>query len=252
MNETIKHQLAHRSIRFFKDEAISEAQLNTYFEVMRRTATSVGLQSYSAIRVTDPAKRAALAEVANQAYLKDVPELVVFIVDCYRIHQIAKEKGHSTEKTATMDRFFQGAADAYLAAQNLTNAIESDGLGAVYFGSILNDPAKIIEILELPQYTFPLVGVGFGVPDDQPELKPRMSLDFILGENGYPLHENYVEDLADFDDEMTQYYDTRQRNQRSETYTNNVLKQLDRYNPKRAQMLQVVEAQGFDLGLTEE
>lgn len=58
--------------------------------------------------------------------------------------------------------------------------------------------------------------------------------------------------MADFDDEMTHYYDTRQRNQRSETYTNNVLKQLDRYNPKRAQMLQVVEAQGFDLGLTEE
>ena len=51
---------------------------------------------------------------------------------------------------------------------------------------------------------------------------------------------------------MTHYYDTRQCNQRSETYTNNVLKQLDRYNPKRAQMLQVVEAQGFDLGLTEE
>lgn len=73
MNETIKHQLAHRSIRFFKDEVISDAQLSTYFEVMRRTATSVGLQSYSAIRVTDPAKRAALAEVANQAYLKDVP-----------------------------------------------------------------------------------------------------------------------------------------------------------------------------------
>lgn len=55
MNETIKHQLAHRSIRFFKDEVISDAQLSTYFEVMRRTATSVGLQSYSAIRVTDPA-----------------------------------------------------------------------------------------------------------------------------------------------------------------------------------------------------
>ena len=29
MNDTIKHQLAHRSIRFFKDEVISDAQLST-------------------------------------------------------------------------------------------------------------------------------------------------------------------------------------------------------------------------------
>lgn len=249
MNETIKHQLDHRTIRFFKDEPISQKQLTQYLEVMRRTATSVGLQSYSVIRVTDPQKREALSKVANQAYLKDVPELLVFIVDCYRIHQIAKEQGHETERAATMDRFFQGVADAYLAAQNIVNAIESDGLGAVYFGSILNDPAKTIEILDLPPFTFPIVGLGFGIPDDNPELKPRMPLEFLVGENGYPMHENYVEELADFDEEMTHYYDTRTRNQRHDSYTNGVLTQLDRFNPKRAQMLRVIKEQGFDLGL---
>lgn len=249
MNETIKHQLDHRTMRFFKDEPVSKEKLEQYLQVMRRTATSVGLQSYSVIRVTDPKKREELSKVANQAYLKDVPELFIFIVDCYRIHQIAKEKDHSTEHAATMDRFFQGIADAYLAAQNMTNAIESDGLGAVYFGSILNDPAKTVEILDLPPYTFPIVGLGFGNPDDNPESKPRMSLDFLVGENGYPKHDHYVEALADFDEEMTHYYDTRTRNQRHDSYTNSVLTQLDRFNPKRAQMLRVIKDQGFDLGL---
>lgn len=65
--------------------------------------------------------------------------------------QIAEEKGYEGESYRTMDVFFQGVVDAYLFVQNLTNAIESYNLVAVYLGSILNDPQEIIDIFELPE-----------------------------------------------------------------------------------------------------
>ncbi|MCQ2569931.1 MAG: NADPH-dependent oxidoreductase, partial [Limosilactobacillus sp.] len=40
MNETIQTQLNHRSIRAFKDQALTPEQLNTLYDVARHTSTS--------------------------------------------------------------------------------------------------------------------------------------------------------------------------------------------------------------------
>lgn len=53
MNPSIERQLAHRTIRLFKDERVETAQVEQIYEVMNCTATSSGLQTYSVIRVTD-------------------------------------------------------------------------------------------------------------------------------------------------------------------------------------------------------
>lgn len=58
--------------------------------------------------------------------------------------------------------------------QNTVNATESMGLGAVILGSILNDAAQLIELLQLPKLTFPVLGLEVGYPDQEPQLKPRL------------------------------------------------------------------------------
>lgn len=50
MNEMIKKQLNHRTIRFFKDKQVAPAQLNTILEVINQTASSNALQAFSIIR----------------------------------------------------------------------------------------------------------------------------------------------------------------------------------------------------------
>ena len=45
-----------------------------------------------------------------------------------------------------------------IAAQNMVVAAESLGMGTVYLGSILNDNAKLSELLKLPKYVYPAVG----------------------------------------------------------------------------------------------
>ena len=54
MNETIRTQLEHRTIREFKDQKIPHQIFEQLLEVARRTATSTGMQASSIIRVTNP------------------------------------------------------------------------------------------------------------------------------------------------------------------------------------------------------
>jgi len=105
-NETINHQLSHRTIREFKDQKIPDEILETLIEVARRTATSTGMQASSIIRVTDPDKKKQIAEVCNQEYVARMPELMIFIVDQYRNWNIAKEKNCFEDSIRTMDQFF--------------------------------------------------------------------------------------------------------------------------------------------------
>ena len=76
--------------------------------------------------------------------------------------------------------------DATLAIQNMMNAVESMGLGAVLLGSINNQPKELIKVLDLPKMTYPVLGIQVGIPDQDPQLKPRLPLDKIVFENEYP------------------------------------------------------------------
>ena len=247
MNKMTKRQLEHRTIRAFKKTPIDKEVLYEIKEVARRTATSTGLQSASIIRVTEQEKRDALAKVCNQAYVAEAPELWIFIVDLYRNHQIAVEKGVDTDSARDMDRFFQGFSDGLLMAQNVLSAVESFDLGGVYLGSIHNDDRKVIEILELPELTFPILGLAFGEKNQSPQLKPRMEMDFRFFENRYKKNESYLELLKDYDEEMQTYYDLREANKRVDSFTNQIATQYSSPSPKRREIFSVVLEQGFTL-----
>lgn len=247
MNYTVDHQLEHRTIRAFKDVEVKEEVLNKIKEVAKRTATSTGLQSASVIRVVDQEKRDAIAEVCKQAYVAEAPELWIFLVDLHRNHQIAVEQDLDTDSARDMDRFFQGFSDAILMAQNTLNAVESFDLGGVFLGSIHNDDRKIIEILDLPELTFPALGLAFGEKNQSPQLKPRMDMEFRFFENQYERKESYLDLLKDYDEEMQTYYDLREANKRVDSFTKQVATQYSSPSPKRREIFETVLEQGFTL-----
>ncbi|NLC66773.1 MAG: NADPH-dependent oxidoreductase [Clostridium sp.] len=249
MNKTIKTQLDHRTIRKFKDKAVSDEILETLFNVANRTASSVAMQSYSIIRVTDKNIKKQISKVCKQDYVNHMPELVIFLVDAYRNAKISEEMGENLSAKRDMDRFFQGFTDASLAAQNMYTAIESLDMGAVYYGSILNDPAEIVKILKLPELTFPVVGIGFGYPDQEPMLKPRMDTSLKVFENKYEIQETYLEAIKDYDKEMQGYYDLRDADKPLDSFSKQVVGRLKNPNKKRARLLNIIRDQGFDLKL---
>ena len=66
-----------------------------------------------------------------------------------------------------------GTIDVALVAQNMAVAAEDMGYGIVYLGSLRNDVARVREILNLPDYTFPLFGMAVGEPSDEENGSPK-------------------------------------------------------------------------------
>lgn len=174
MNETIKTQLNHRSIRQFKPLALTQEEVDLLVDVARHTATSNFRQSYSIISITDQKLKEEIADIANQPYIPNAGHLFVFVVDQRRNTLIAEAKGAEALVQGSPERFISAFSDAMIAAQNMVVAAESLGMGTVYLGSILNDNAKLSELLKLPKYVYPAVGLAVGWPDQEPLLKPRL------------------------------------------------------------------------------
>lgn len=247
MNDTIKTQLEHRTIREFENKPVPEDILEELIQVARRTATSNGLQACSVVRVTDQAIKDELADICRQEYVARMPEIWIFIADQYRNWQIAVEKGCHEESIRDMDHFFQAFTDACLMAQNVVNAAESLGLGTVYLGSILNDPQRTVKLLNLPELTFPALGLGFGYPNQNPQLKPRMDMKLRMFENSYKCFDNNLDLIKEYDEIMQTYYDLRQANRRVDSFSSQIVTKLKNYNPIRQKIVNVIKKQGFDL-----
>jgi nitroreductase len=247
INETIKTQLAHRTIRDFTDQKIPHEVFEILIEVARRTATSTGMQATSIIRVTDPKIRTEIAKICNQEYVARAAELLIFIADQFRNKQIADEKRCSVETAKDMDRFFAAFTDACLMAQNIVTAAESMGLGTVYLGSIHNDAEKICELLKLPELTFPVIGLGLGFPNQNPQIKPRMEMRLRVFENTYAAFDRYLDEIKEYDEEMRTYYDLRDPGRPVDSFSNQVVNRFKQQNIKRQEILNVIRKQGFDL-----
>lgn len=250
-NNTVLTQQSHRTIREFKDMEVPGEIWEELMEVARRTASSNGMQTYSIIRITDKALKEEISKVCNQEYVRRAPELLIFIVDNFRNYSILKEKNKDTSHAGSMDWFIQGFTDGVLAIQNIVNAAESMGLGALYLGSVLNNPGEIIKLLNLPKLTFPILGLGIGYPNQDPQLKPRMEMKLRVFENGYSLNTNILEKLMDYDEEMQTYYDLRNANRRVDRFTDQVVFKYTNFNPIREGIVNDILSQGFDLKLKE-
>ncbi|MBA1395267.1 NADPH-dependent oxidoreductase, partial [Lactobacillus sp. XV13L] len=128
-NSTLNLLLKRRTIRAFKPQTLTAEQLQTLMEVARQTATSTFLQQCSIIHITDPQIRAQIRAVSNQAYVGANGDLFVFVIDLYRNQQIRQQKGVGDGRLHATDVFLQAMEDTVLAAQNVTTAAESMGLG---------------------------------------------------------------------------------------------------------------------------
>ena len=186
-NETIASQLAHRTIRAYKDQPLTDAEVETLMDVARHTATSSFLQSCTVLHITDPQVREAIGAASGQPYVGGTKgDLFIFVADLYRNSRIRAEQGVSSEALGSINLFLTALEDALLAAQNVVVAAESMGLGTVYLGSILADPRATVKALELPELTFPGVGLLVGHADQEPGQKPRMPRSVTTAKNTYP------------------------------------------------------------------
>ena len=84
-NETLRLLQAHRSDRSFLDQPVSEADLAQIVEAAHRAPTSNNGQHISLVVVRDAARRAKIAQLANnQPWIAKAPVFVVVVVDFHK------------------------------------------------------------------------------------------------------------------------------------------------------------------------
>ncbi|WP_417512627.1 oxygen-insensitive NADPH nitroreductase [Marinobacter sp.] len=205
MNPTIELLKSHRSIRKFTDRKISPELLMELVQAGQSAATSSHIQAYSVIHVINPENRQKIAELAGgQIYIAECSDFLVFCADMKRSTGAAQRAGADVVR-GTTEQLLVASVDTALMAQNVAIAAESEGLGLCYIGGIRNNPAEISEILRLPEHVYPVFGMCLGYPDQNPEVKPRLSTETILKEDYYQDEQDEAR-IADFDKTMNKYY----------------------------------------------
>ncbi|MCG7387637.1 MULTISPECIES: oxygen-insensitive NADPH nitroreductase [Pantoea] len=213
MTPTIDLLCSHRSIRAFTEQAISAEQREAIIAAAQSASTSSFLQCSSIIRITDPALRQQLVTLTGgQQWVADAAEFWVFCADFNRHLQICPDA-----QLGRAEQLLLGCVDTALMAQNAMVAAESLGLGGVFIGGIRNSIAQVTELLGLPKFVLPLFGFCIGYPAAVPDLKPRLPQAMLVHENRYQPVDPQV--LADYDSRTAIYYEHRDSNQRSETWS---------------------------------
>ena len=239
MNETIRTQLAHSSVRAFTDEPVSEEMRALILDAARAASTSCALQVTSIIRVTDSALRAKIAELAgHQAHVAAAPEFWVFCADYHRSQILCPEAD-----LGWAEQFLVGCTDTGIMAQNAFTALESLGLGGCYIGGLRNGIAEVSDLLKLPKNVFPVVGLAFGHPAQRNPVKPRLPASVTFMENGY--REPSEDELAAYDETMQAYYAGRGSNARYMNFRDSIRPIIAR--ERRQFLLDYLQKQGFAL-----
>ncbi|MBW3081771.1 nitroreductase family protein [Bifidobacterium saguinibicoloris] len=251
-NETIQTLLNRRSIRKFKPDPIDDDTRAVLETVAQRAASSQYLNDWSAIRVTDPALKAKFAEFGRQPYIAEAPLLYLFVIDEQRNARIAERQGVDTSSPdwwlAASYHFTQAQNDAVLALHAMETAAYSLGLGCVILGSVLNDIPGLIEACRLPEYTYPVLALAIGEPDQAPALKPRMPRSMQFFDNVYPADADAaLSGLDGFDATVHEYYDLRNTERPVDAFSAQIVKAGGQDTGNKP-LLTNAEAQGFRLG----
>lgn len=207
----------HFSVRQFKAEKIADTTLRAIIDAGRSASTWMNFQSYSIIVIRNSEKKQKISDLVGQSSISAADVFLVFVGDFYRAKQVTEVKGQAF-KPEGVERLFVSSVDAALVAQNTLLAAESVGLGGVIIGSLRNYSEAISELLELPEYTYPLIGISLGVPDEQHEVKPRLPYENVVFDETYQVNPDSF--IASYDQLQSDYADGRQATLWSERVVN--------------------------------
>lgn len=232
----------HASVRKYKPVTLSTEEVKELVMAGQHAASSNFVQAYSAIHVTDPAKKEALVKLASNAQqFSTAGAILVLCMDYYRIEKGANLTGKIDYQNA--EDLLVAATDVALFTQNIAIAAESKGYGICYIGGVRNNPAEISQLLGLPKGVAPMYALTIGVPDERNEVKPRLPVEAILHENDYD-GEKYDLLIPAYDQTMNEYYQSRSSNQKNSDWSDSMATFLGK--PRRLHMKEFLQKQGFD------
>ncbi|MGL4662842.1 MAG: nitroreductase family protein [Culicoidibacterales bacterium] len=199
-NQTIEIMKNRKSVRQFTGETVSEQIVNQIVEAAHCAPNSINAQQTSVIITRDKEKIAKIAEITGgQPQVAAADVFITVVVDFNKTNEALKLNGEVQTIQSTLEGILVGAVDAGIMVEALAVAAESFGIGNTVIGGIRNNPQAMIDLLELPEYTFPIVGITLGyMKENTAAVKPKMDLNSFAHVEKYDA-ENVVKGVKAYD-----------------------------------------------------
>lgn len=212
MNTIIDLFNDHKSERSFTDKPIDDATLERIISTAFRAPTSVHSQQVSVIVTRDAGKREQISRIAGgQPWIAKAPVFITFVLDMYKTHVGMAQVGNKQIAHQSIESIVAGATDVGIALGSVMAAARSEGLGIVPIGGIRLHPEALIDLLELPEYTFPVAGVVIGHVDVPSHHKPRLPLETFRHNEAY-VTEGLEDKITHYNQQMTDHWQAIDRN----------------------------------------
>jgi len=244
-NPVIEQLSQRRSVRAFTGDPVREDDLDAILRATQQAPTSINGQQTSLLVIRDKQRIARVAEIAGgQPQVAGADVVVVFVMDFNRTAEAAKIAGTEQVVERSAEGIVAGSVDAGIALATFQAAANALGYGSTPIGGIRRNPEQLIEFLELPPRTYPVVAATLGVPDTErmAQVKPRVPLE------SYAMPERYDADkvangVAEYDAVLRAWWDAQGLTQMG-TYSQDTAKTVATiYYPTIAASLR---AQGFE------
>jgi nitroreductase len=245
--------LSRRVCRSYAARPVSEDLMQVLLAAAFSAPSKSDLQQASVVRVVDAAKRATIQGwLASMPWIAGAPELMIFCGDHRRTRRIAALRGKPFPND-TLDMFMNAAVDAGIVLQAFMTAAESVGLGCCPLSLVRDRARELGQLLELPQWVFPVAGLTLGHPAAPGALSMRLPLSVTVHRDRYD-DSGFEAELEAYDRRREAARPTPRAKQRDserfgtvETYGWSEDKARQYATPQRADFGAFVRAQGFAL-----
>ena len=190
MIESMTHR---RTIRRYSQKEVTDELLNRLLEAASHTATMGNMQLYSVVVTRQEEMKKRLAPTHfNQPMVERSSVVLTFCADFHRFTEYCNQRDAKAGYDNLLS-FMNATTDTLLFTQSFCTLAEDEGLGTCYLGTTIYNPMQIIDILNLPQLTFPVATITIGYPDENPAMADRLPLDSIIHQESY--HEYTEEEI---------------------------------------------------------
>ncbi|WP_387465431.1 NADPH-dependent oxidoreductase [Photorhabdus sp. RM323S] len=244
MNQIIELLTSHRSERSYLDKPIPEDILASIIEAAHLAPTSMNSQQVSLVVIRDVHRRDRIAELAGgQTWIAQAPVFITVVLDMHKTRLGIEMSGKQQIAHQSIESLISGSTDVGIALGALMTAARSHGLGVVPIGGIRNNPKALIDLLQLPELTFPVAGVVIGYVDIPAQQKPRLSLNSFCHEEHYRC-DGLPEAIEQYNKTLMTYWHHIGRSDGSNWSMNTASYYQDIYYPN---VLPAIQQQGFKL-----
>lgn len=185
----IESMTKRRTIRRYTDRKISNELLLQLLNDASHAATMGNMQLYSVVVTRDGDNKKKLSPAHfNQQMVEGASIVLTFCADFHRFTEYCKHR----EANAGYDNllsFMNAATDTLLYVQSFCTLAEDEGLGTCFLGTTIYNSEQIIDILHLPELTFPIATITVGYPDEDPKMSDRLPIEGIVH---YESYEDYT------------------------------------------------------------